>query len=190
MSHPEQIQNRIRWTLRTVGWLIAFAILFTLAYRMMFRKHVERVVDCLDQAASAQRATSASAAVEKYAACVARQSTPPAAAQAGALPPRCRYAGVWTATRGDMVYEVTLEADGKFVAEPAQNSPAHAQAVSGAWTVAGNALVWAYDSDAVWPPDINPISAQSDAAFTLTEVNGSTTRYSLIERATPEACQK
>jgi len=192
MSVTDPFQNRPRWILRAIGWIVALAIIFILGYRVMFRKQVERTVSCLEQASSAERATSPAAAVEKYAACIDRQSTTAAASSAAKLPVRCRYAGVWAAARGNMVYQVTLKADGKFVGEPAENTPADAQVITGAWTVAGNALVWAYDSGAVWPPDINPISAETDNAnaFTLREVNGSTTRYTLIERSTSGTCRK
>ena len=182
--------QRPNWTLLTITWIVALLILVTLAYKLMFQKQVVRTADCLDQAASAQRATSPLAAVEKYAACVAWISGGASASTAATRPARCRYAGVWAAARGDVVYQVTLEADGKFIGEPGQNAPADAQEVTGTWAVAGNALVWAYDSGAVWPPDINPISAESDKAFTLREVNGSTTRYTLIERRAAETCPK
>ena len=103
-------------------------------------------------------------------------------------PARCRYAGVWSAARNSVVYIVTLEADGRFIAEPGENTPANARPISGAWSAAGNALAWVYDSGAVWPPDINPISAESADAFTLREVNGNVTRYTLIERYRPAIC--
>ena len=89
-----------------------------------------------------------------------------------------------------MVYQVTLDVDGKFVAEPIQNVPANAEDITGAWNVAGRSLVWAYDNGAVWPPDINPIAVESDGAFTLAELDGATTRYTLIQRQASIACKK
>jgi hypothetical protein len=169
---------------------VALLILLTFGYKWMFQKKVMRTADCLDEAASAQKANSALSSVEKYAACVAWVSGGTKAVTADGRPARCRYAGVWTSTRGTMTYEITLEADGKFVGEPGQNVSANAQTVTGAWAVAGNSLVWAYDSGAVWPPDINPIFDESEKAFTLREVNGLATRYTLIERSTAEVCSK
>jgi hypothetical protein len=174
---------------------VAIAIVFALAYKVLFQKQVVRTAACLDRVSSAQPAMSALASVEKYAACIAGQAGSATPSSASALSPRCRYAGVWTATRGKMVYQVTLEADGKFVAEPAENAPVNAPNITGAWSVAGHSMVWAYDSGAVWPPDINPISAdsasgESASTFTLTEVNGSTTHYGLIERLQSAACAK
>jgi hypothetical protein len=190
MSLADQIQTRINWTLRALGWGVAIAIIFALAYRVLFQKQVTRTVACLDRVSSAQPAMSALASVDSYAACIAKQAGNVASSPASALSPRCRYTGVWSAKRGDMVYQVTLEADGKFIAEPVEYVPANAPTITGAWSVAGNSIVWAYDSGAVWPPDINPISAESANAFTLTEVNGSTTRYGLIERLRSSACAK
>lgn len=89
-----------------------------------------------------------------------------------------------------MVYQVTMEADGRFIAEPVQNTPPNAVAITGAWNVAGKALVWAYDSGAVWPPDVNPFSAETDNAFTLAEVNGAMTHYALIERQASALCPR
>jgi hypothetical protein len=160
-------------------------IIFAFIYKVTFRKQVERTVNCLDQAASQERASSPLAAVEKYTGCIAGN----AVASSSSPPARCRYAGVWSAARGAVVYQVTLDADGKFVAEPGQNSAPNAAEVSGAWGVAGRALVWVYDSGPVWPPDINPISAESDSAFTLAEVNGTTTRYTRIQRDASAACR-
>ena len=192
MRVTDPIRPQSSWVLRVIGWLVALLIIFTLAYKVMFQKQAARTGACLDQASSAQRATSPSSSVEKYAACIAGQTAGASASASAAvvLPPRCRYAGVWAAARGEKVYQVTLEADGKFLAEPAQNVRAGAPPITGAWNVAGSSLVWAYDSGAVWPPDINPISAESESAFTLTEVNGSTTRYTLIERLASGSCSK
>ena len=195
MSAADQIQTRISWTLRAVGGIVAIAIIFALAYKALFQKQVVRTTACLDRVSSAQPAMSALASVDSYAACIAKQAGSVAPSPAGALSPRCRYAGVWSAKRGEMVYQVTLEVEGKFVAEPVEYVPANAPTITGAWSVAGHSIVWAYDSGAVWPPDINPISTESASgesvsAFTLTEVNGSTTRYGLIERLRSTACAK
>jgi hypothetical protein len=185
MALTEHTSPESSWTLRAIGWSVALLIIFTLLYKMMFKKQAVSVQGCLDQAASSNRPRTPAASVEKYAACVAPQSVTSAAA---ALSPRCKYAGVWSATRGQMIYQVTMEAEGRFIAEPAQNTPTGAMAISGAWNVAGKALVWAYDTGAVWPPDVNPLSAESDTAFTLEEVNGATTRYALIERKASAFC--
>jgi hypothetical protein len=188
MRVTDTFQGRSRWVLRAIGWLVALLIIFTLAYRAMFQKRAVRKEACLDLVWTAQPAMTPLAAVEKYSACIAGQSAN--ASPAPAPPARCRYAGVWAAARGNMVYQVTLDANGKFLAEPGHNVPANEQAITGAWGVAGNSLVWAYDSGAVWPPDINPISAESESAFTLTEVNRSTTRYTSIDRLASVSCPK
>jgi hypothetical protein len=181
----EHVSTESKWVLRVIGWSVALLVIFTRMYKVTYRKQVEGKVNCLDKASLAERTTSPLASVDAYAACIAGKS-----ADAPALPLRCRYAGVWSSTRGNAVYQVTLEAGGRFVAEPAENTRPDAESISGAWSVAGRAMVWVYDSGAVWPPDINPITAESDGTFTLREVDGATTRYALIQRATSPLCKK
>lgn len=186
MRLNRELQSRTTWTLRVVGWTVALLIIFGLMYKVMFNKRVESAANCLEQTASAERTATPLASVEKYATCIAGKSP----AESASTPARCKYAGEWTSTRGDMVYKVTLEADGKFVAEGLENASADAPEITGAWTVAGRSLVWAYDSGAVWPPDINPIVAESADSFTLLEVDGARTRYALKQRHTSGICRK
>lgn len=205
MSLTDHTSTRSTWTMRVIGWTIALLIIVPLAYKTLFRQQAEQKAQCLDQAASSQRATNPTTTVNKYAACELGN------AKAAGMPPaatgtadavgtasttsggpvavaRCRYTGVWSAARGNMEYLVTLEADGRFVAEPSQNVPPNAAIITGAWSVAGNKMAWAYDEGPVWPPDVNPISADSGDAFTLSEVNGATTRYTLVERSPGTPC--
>lgn len=168
--------------------LVVGLILLTFAWRALTKHKVTTTLNCLDQAANSQPANSALTAVDKYAACAAKLAgtegvTPD-------RPPRCRYAGVWTSARGNASYRISLNLDGSFLAEPGPGAPAMQSEISGAWAVAGNALAWAYDDGAVWPPDINPIFAESEGAFSLREVNGAVTRFTLLERTTSEACAK
>ena len=185
MSLDRKLQSRTTWILRTIGWTVALAIIFTVIYKVTFRKQTERTVNCLDQAASGERTSTPLASVEKYSNCVIGNSAPVPVSK----PARCRYAGVWSASRGGAIYEVTLGADGNFVAEPGQNTPPGATTITGAWGVAGRTLIWVYDSGAVWPPDINLVSAESENAFSLAEVDGATTRYTLINRQASSQCR-
>ncbi|MEQ1516638.1 MAG: hypothetical protein ABL931_09135 [Usitatibacteraceae bacterium] len=180
------LEPRTRWTLRVIGWSVSVLIIFGLIYRATFNKRVEQTGDCLERTSSEERASTPLASVDKYARCIAGK----AAVVKGALPERCRYAGTWTSARGTTAYKMTLDVDGKFIAEPAQNAPANATEITGAWAVAGRSLVWVYDSGAVWPPDLNPITAQTDDAFTLRETSGESTRFTLIKRQITTACLK
>ena len=210
MSRSGHTSTSSTWVLRSILWVVASCIVLSLIYKLAFRKVVEQRLDCLDRATAAQRANSPLTAVDGYATCIgkggvvnlsgASSAHVPAPAPAAGItrgapgntdtrPTRCRYAGVWAATRGTVVYILTLEADGRFTAEPGANTPPNAQTITGAWSTAGNTMAWVYDSGAVWPPDINPISAESMDAFTLTEVNGSKTRYTLMERYRSTECK-
>ncbi len=188
------MQNSSKWLLRGTLWLAALFIIFSLGHKVMGKKVVERKIACLDQASSAGRATNPLEAANKYAACmglpVDNKPADTVASSNGTRPARCRYLGRWAATRGNVVYRVTLEADSTFVAEPAQNAGADAQTITGAWSVAGKSIAWVYDSGAVWPPDVNPVSNETSDEFTLSEVNGSSTRFTLIEAFTPAVCAK
>lgn len=190
MSLTDPVSAQSSGTLRAILWVVASAIIFSLLYKVAVRKQVEHKANCLDSASSAQRTMSPVAAVEKYAACIGPSTAGAGRTANDKRPARCRYVGVWAAARGNVIYNVTLGADGRFVAEPGDNAPPGAASITGAWSVAGPALAWVYDSGPVWPPDVNPISAESTAGFTLSEVNGSTTRYTLIERHAPAICAK
>jgi hypothetical protein len=187
---PDESLTRYRPAIRFVSFaaLVVALILLTFAWRALTKHKVTSTLNCLDKAASAQQATSALTAVDKYAACAATLAG--TAGTTPERPPRCRFAGVWTSTRGNASYQVTLNVDGSFTAEPGAGVPPNEPGVTGAWSVAGNALAWAYDSGAVWPPDINPIFAESEAAFSLREVNGTSTRFALVERSTAAMCIK
>lgn len=96
----------------------------------------------------------------------------------------CEYVGTWEAKREASVYQVTLRADGQFLAEPVRTSDRDATKVTGSWSVAGRRgkerLVWLYDEGRVWPPDINPVREPRADGFTLMEENGSRTEYTRI----------
>ena len=185
----EAVSRRGSWVMRGILWLVAIFITITLAQKVLLRKVVEQKLNCLDRAATAQMATTPLGAVDRYAACGTSKGEKLDAKSGDAPLPRCRYAGTWAATRGNMVYNVTLEPDGRFIAEPGTNTLSSATNIAGAWSVAGNAMVWVYESGPVWPPDINPISAETSDAFTLSEVNGTATRYTLLDRATTALCK-
>jgi hypothetical protein len=190
------MQTSSSWAFRGILWVVALGIVFSLAYKVMGGKRDLKKLDCLDQAASANRASSPIAAVDKYAACMGLQANAGAAAGAAgkanttadSRPSRCRFVGSWISSRGEVQYRVTMQVDGRFVGEPYRNAPADPASITGAWSVAGNSLAWVYDSGPVWPPDINRILSEDDDGFRLAEVNGSTTLFTAIERYSPAVC--
>ncbi len=196
MSLTNPLSDNSNGVLRSILWGVGLLIVFMMIYKVAFRKQVEKKVNCLEQAASAQRANSPLSAVDKYAACIGptvRGKTAQTSPVIDTRPARCRYVGVWAASRGNMVYNITLGVDGRFLAEPGSNTPPNATTITGAWSAAdaeSKVLAWVYDIGPVWPPDVNPVSAETTDAFTLSEVNGSLTRYNLIERHTPAICSK
>ncbi|MBL8516558.1 MAG: hypothetical protein JNM76_06280 [Betaproteobacteria bacterium] len=166
--------NHSRLLRRTLMWAGFSIVIVFLLYRGVARMTVEATADCLERKAHVEQYLTRLAAVEGYARCVAKNEKRPAAGS-GTPHPRCAYAGVWSSKRRDVEYFITLNADGTFVAEPGPGASSNAQPVTGAWTVANNKMVWAYDSGPVWPPDINPIFDERASALKLREVDGQTT---------------
>lgn len=91
----------------------------------------------------------------------------------------CPYVGVWLSQRPKYSYRVTLNPDGKFFAK---SSGADGTLITGKWSVQGLEIVWDYDNRPDWPRDVNIIVPKNERHFTLIEMNGSETEYSLIER--------
>mgnify|MGYP001245952501 CR=1 FL=1 len=105
----------------------------------------------------------------------------------------CALVGVWAASRRDSVYQVTLQDDGRFHAEPLARGAFSSGTIHGDWSVdtvdAGPRITWRYDGGApVGPPDVNPVRDLAATGFTLVEVNGETTRYNLIRRTPGARC--
>lgn len=100
----------------------------------------------------------------------------------------CEYVGIWSATRGEAHYRVVLDEDGSFHGEAYSDTRPAQSGMTGSWGVSGNRLVWMYDTGLTWPPDANPITALGKDAFELTEVDGSVTRYDLLDRTPFERC--
>jgi len=100
----------------------------------------------------------------------------------------CEYVGIWAATRGDEHYRVVLDEDGSFHADAYRDTARPRTAMSGSWGIAGKQIVWMYDTGLVWPPDVNTITPLGKDAFELKEVDGSTTRYDLLDRTPFERC--
>jgi hypothetical protein len=182
-SMPAEFLRTSRWFLRGLGWG-AFAIVVYLAFRNV-RPDPDALAtgDCLDRASHQDKYQTRLEAVEGYARCIARLQKTPVTGN-----PRCAYAGVWSSQRNDVEYFITLNADGSFVAEPGRNTRPGEQSITGAWTVANQRMVWAYDSGPVWPPDINPIFDEKEQTFKLREVDGATTRFLRISREGVTAC--
>lgn len=117
----------------------------------------------------------------------------PAAALAALLgsdagPQPCALVGLWTASRQDSVYQVTLQEDGRFLAEPLARGRYAAAALQGDWQVENDRIRWRHDGLTTTEPDINPIREPSAISFTLVEVNGELTRYNLIHRTPGPRC--
>ncbi|MBL8490181.1 MAG: hypothetical protein JNM82_05320 [Rhodocyclaceae bacterium] len=95
----------------------------------------------------------------------------------------CSLVGVWRSERRSTEYRVTLTADGEFQARSAGGG----HEVRGSWGVHGGNMVWFYEEKVVWPPDVNPLKADA-VGFTLTEVDGTKTRYTLLDPLRNDAC--
>ncbi|GAA5175654.1 hypothetical protein GCM10025771_08390 [Niveibacterium umoris] len=100
----------------------------------------------------------------------------------------CEYVGIWAATRSEQHYRMVLDEDGSFRGQAYSDTRQVTSGMTGSWGVAGQRIVWMYDTGLTWPPDINTIRPIGKNAFELDEVDGSTTRYDLLDRSPFERC--
>lgn len=183
----DSFQSSSKWLFRALLWTAFLLVILFMVYKAAFRHQVKLLVNCLDAASVGEKMKTRLEAVDGYARCVSRnekQASKPITPN----PPRCKYAGMWSSKRSGVEYFVTLNQDGSFIAEPGPGTPLGERAVTGAWTVANDKMVWAYDSGPVWPPDINPITNDREKKFELREVDGATTTFIQMSREGAEGC--
>ena len=182
-----------KWAIRGFGWLIALGVMAVFVHRYGVSKVNTATVQCLEQPRGGRTALAVS---QELLECIWAKSgalekwlLKDRRALMNGLPyPPCRYIGVWRATRPFAIYNITLRDDSTFVAEPIQ--PRNADTITGSWGFNKDRLLWFYDNGRIWPPDINPVRHQDDKIFLLTEPDGSTTTYMLLEKFESTACAR
>ena len=190
MKLTDKLPTPVTWLVRVIGWsasLMVIGWLFSIFVNMKTVNHVAACFETLQNRAGNEPVTALGAAKELVACLDKRAGFPekfmyaPTKKAIQALPhtPR-RYVGVWTASRTDTVYRVTLRDDSQYMAEPVRDNSPGAQVLTGSWGVYNGKMIWLSDSGRFWPPDINPITNISDTSFSLREANGSSTRYELV----------
>jgi len=188
MKLTDKLPTPVTWLVRVIGWsasLMVIGWLFSIYVNMKTVNHA--CFETLQNRAGNEPVTALGAAKELVACLDKRAGFPekfmyaPTKKAIQALPhtPR-RYVGVWTASRTDTVYRVTLRDDSQYMAEPVRDNSPGAQVLTGSWGVYNGKMIWLSDSGRFWPPDINPITNISDTSFSLREANGSSTRYELV----------
>lgn len=191
MGLRDPLPRPVAWIARIIGWSVggvAIAIAWYVAGNMRLVTHF---TDCLEnpgkrgalKPTAMESAKALVACVDARSGFVEALAFRPTKRLFAALPSApCYYVGTWSSVREDSIYQVTLSADGQFLAEPVKTSDRDARTVTGSWGVVGTGnnqnMVWLYDEGHVWPPDINPIKNPTAAAFTLIEKNGSRTELS------------
>lgn len=147
---------------------------------------VVRICKSKPRSATASGPGSALLATQEFIDCVRKEGKPSGdflkRAELIEVPPPvdCRFVGVWKSTRPRTVYQVTMDADRRFEAHRLEGEDSGV--FEGAWLADGNRISWLYDRKLVWPPDINEVRDASTDAFSLVEVDGSISRFELIER--------
>ena len=196
MKLTDSLPREVSWVTRTIGWGFGLSVCLGLLYGFGNFKLARHMEECLAQPAPPKEATTALVEAQQFAACVDARAGPERILFSSkrkllaSLPNApCRYVGTWAASRGAVTYKVTLAQDGQFIAAPLENAPRDAETITGSWGFANKKMIWLYDNGHFWPPDANPIKDESDGAFTLVEVNGSTTRYVLLDREGAESCR-
>ncbi|MFN7571103.1 MAG: Kelch repeat-containing protein [Betaproteobacteria bacterium] len=95
----------------------------------------------------------------------------------------CAMVGLWAARHGSTVRRIELRDDGTYEMFPNQMRSATETGYTGFWAVQGQTMIWRHQQGSN-DLDINPMQIDGTDRFTLTEGNGSRTRFELI-RATP-----
>lgn len=183
--------SSLTWTVRALGWLIAIGVMAVFVHKYGRSRITTATLQCVEES-RVQR--DALAYGQQIFDCIYGRGGPverwilkDTKDVVRALPyAPCRYIGTWRATRPGAIYNVTLQDDSTFTAEPIE--PRNADTISGSWGFAKDRLVWFYDNGRVWPPDINPVKHQNDDIFMVTERDGSTTTYMLLKRFNSTAC--
>ncbi len=195
MKLNDPLPATVGWITRLIVWSIGAVIIYAIVVGYSFFKLTTDTTDCMEQRPPQPGTGVANS--QQLLACIDQKAGPierflmrsPKRIIAALPNTPCQYLGMWDATRGAMVYRVDLTDNSQFVATPERNAPPAAQIVTGSWGVVGKNMVWLYDEGHVWPPDVNPIGDASVDAFTLTEENGSTTRYTRVASTHSQSCR-
>jgi hypothetical protein len=189
MGLRDPLPKSVSWITRTIGYsvgAIAIAIAWYITGNVLL---VDHYANCLTKSPSAGSKLTAMQNAKALVACVDARSGPfemlafmQTKRLFAALPSApCNYVGTWQSTRENSVYQVTLQADGQFLAEPVRTSDRDARNITGSWGAVGKGdsqkLVWLYDEGHIWPPDVNPVKNFRADGFTLVEQNGSRTEF-------------
>jgi hypothetical protein len=193
MKLTDKLPTPVTWIVRVVCWSASLMIiwgLFSFYASLKTVNHVEACFETIHHRATGKETFTSLDAAQELVACLDKRagfpekfmyaSTKKTIQSLPSTPPR--YVGVWTASRINSVYRVTLRDDSQYSAVPLRDNTPGAQALSGSWGVNDGRMIWLPDTGRFWPPDINPITDINDITFTLREADGSTTRYELVER--------
>jgi hypothetical protein len=198
MKLTDKFSTPVTWLVRVIGWSVSLITIWWLFSFYANMKLVNHVATCLETlkhrtgtgpASALTDAKDLLACLDKQAGFPEKFMYAPAKKAILSLPSvPCRYVGIWSASRGETMYRVTLMDDSRFIAEPLRDAAPAAQNLSGSWGVHEDRMIWLYDTGRLWPPDINPITYISETGFSLREADGSTTRYDLIEQVPSTSC--
>jgi hypothetical protein len=98
----------------------------------------------------------------------------------------CRFVGVWSSIRPQGVIRITLSDDGRFTTGRQHNGSDN-RIYTGYWSVQGNKMVWR-QNQGITGLDVNPIVDEAEGKFVLVEMNGTRTRFELVERVASKTC--
>lgn len=102
----------------------------------------------------------------------------------------CRYVGVWSSIRPNLVLRITLHDDGRYVAVrnlSGSEASAHDR-YEGHWAVQGRHMLWRHTRNDPGRPDVNRIVDESEGRLTLVEENDTTTRFERLEAIASQRC--
>lgn len=179
-NDPEIRWSRsFRWTIRIILYSVAAAIVLPIALRYFLLKKYEMVSACMEKPSACLNESTG----------ILKGSDSLAKGESGSkgephIP--CRYVGIWSSNQPGNVFRVTLNDDGTYAMAPAEQTLG--ASYTGYWAVQGNSMIWRHNQNNTGELDVNLINQINDTRFTLTEQNGSQTRYDLIESMQSSKC--
>lgn len=191
MGLRDPLPKYVSWITRIIGYSIAAVVIVMAWFFTANIRLATHYTECMESSATwgdsrstaMERAKALVSCVDERAGIVEAMHARSTKKMFDAFPSTpCNYVGTWNSVRLNSIYRITLSANGQFTATPIETSDRDAMGVTGSWSVTGSGdsqkMVWLYNEGQIWPPDINPVENLSASSFTLTEKNGTQSKFS------------
>ena len=192
-----RVSTSFKWTLRVLVWGVAALMIFPLYRTGVAYTSIALAQNCMASTGLKGHLDDSLYFAQRFSLCMflgssyleSRRQEPALRDVMAMEAPPCEFVGIWKSARRKSVYRLTLKDDGRFTGEEMVDyGPTGGSEIGGFWGEHAGRMVWIHNDGAIWPPDINPIEARSEDKFTLVEVNGERTEFTLERRLDSERC--